>query len=151
MLPEVFSSGFLLLRKQESLQFLLMKHARRWDLPKGHLDAGETKEQAALRELQEETGINPSDIVIAPEFAFVHQYWVSYKKEPDKRRLKELTIYLAFLRADCIIVATEHPGFEWFDWNPPHSIQTETIDELLKQVDIYLRQQPNFWLLGHIR
>jgi ADP-ribose pyrophosphatase YjhB (NUDIX family) len=28
-----------------------------WSLPKGHIEAGETAEQAALREVQEETGI----------------------------------------------------------------------------------------------
>jgi ADP-ribose pyrophosphatase YjhB (NUDIX family) len=28
-----------------------------WSLPKGHIEAGETPEQAALREVQEETGI----------------------------------------------------------------------------------------------
>jgi bis(5'-nucleosidyl)-tetraphosphatase len=139
MLPEVFSSGFLLLRKQERLQFLLMKHATRWDLPKGHLDPGETKERAAFRELQEETGINPSDVVVAPAFAFVQQYYVSYKKEPDKPRLKELTIYLGFLSNDSPIVTTEHAGFQWFDWNPPHTIQTETIDALLQQVGSYLK------------
>ncbi len=29
----------------------------RWSLPKGHLEAGETTEQAAIREVEEETGI----------------------------------------------------------------------------------------------
>jgi ADP-ribose pyrophosphatase YjhB (NUDIX family) len=28
-----------------------------WSLPKGHIEAGETAEQAAVREIQEETGI----------------------------------------------------------------------------------------------
>ena len=28
-----------------------------WSLPKGHIEAGETPEQAAIREIEEETGI----------------------------------------------------------------------------------------------
>ena len=33
-----------------------------WSLPKGHLEAGETQEQTAVREVQEETGIAGSVI-----------------------------------------------------------------------------------------
>jgi 8-oxo-dGTP pyrophosphatase MutT (NUDIX family) len=29
-----------------------------WSLPKGHIEAGESREQAAIREVQEETGID---------------------------------------------------------------------------------------------
>ncbi len=40
---------------------LIARHDRRgrlvWSLPKGHLEAGETAEQAAVREVEEETGI----------------------------------------------------------------------------------------------
>lgn len=37
---------------------VLMIHRRgSWDLPKGKIDAGETPEQAAVREVQEETGL----------------------------------------------------------------------------------------------
>jgi 8-oxo-dGTP pyrophosphatase MutT (NUDIX family) len=35
-----------------------------WSLPKGHIEAGETAEQAAIREVQEETGI--SGEILAP-------------------------------------------------------------------------------------
>lgn len=41
----------------ESGQMLLIRRNGRWDLPKGKVEAGETLLQAALREVEEETGI----------------------------------------------------------------------------------------------
>ena len=144
MEPEVFSSGFLLFRKQKALQFLLMKHRTRWDLPKGHLDAGETKKQAALRELNEETGLNSADVWFDPNFVFENRYWVSYKRNGGKKQVKELTIYLGLLVLDKPILMTEHEGYEWLDWSPPHRLQIETIDPLLNQVSQYFETHPNW-------
>ena len=144
MRPQLYSSGFLVFRKTQenpglpqrraSLEFLLMQHTERWDLPKGHLDLGESKKQAAIRELAEETGIQESSIQIDPDFVFTSQYWVNYDGE---RRLKELTVFLALLIREWEITPTEHPGFRWFPFAPPHSIQTETIDPLLEKVAVH--------------
>jgi ADP-ribose pyrophosphatase YjhB (NUDIX family) len=58
---------------------LIARHDRRgrlvWSLPKGHLEEGESAEQAALREVEEETGIQGR--ILAPlgviDFWFIAQ------------------------------------------------------------------------------
>ena len=140
--PTVFAAGYLIFRKTDRLEFLLMKHPDRWDLPKGHVDAGESTQQAALRELAEEAGIPSDAIWTDPEFAFSSQYRVPQRKSPEKQSLKELTIYLGVLLRPLEIVCTEHPGFQWWDWNPPHRIQARAIDPLLSFIEDYFCGHP---------
>lgn len=45
--PEVKSCGFFVMKPDQS--FLLMKHKDRYDLPKGHMEAGESELQTAKR------------------------------------------------------------------------------------------------------
>jgi len=54
------SFGIIPLKQEEGTWFvLLILHigGRHWAFPKGHSNEGETAKQAALRELQEETGL----------------------------------------------------------------------------------------------
>ena len=74
------SCGFLILCRSPIKQFLLMEHKDRWDLPKGHVDSGETDLEAAYRELQEETGIQQAEVEYDPSFLFQQQYKVSAKR-----------------------------------------------------------------------
>lgn len=136
--PQVRSCGVLIVRGDPIDSFLLMKHADRWDLPKGHVDPGETDLECALRELEEETGFSTEDIELDPKFRFVSQYKVKYKRTGGKPKLKELVIFLGRLMTDKTIVPTEHEGFRWFDWQPPHLIQKNTIDPLLASLADFL-------------
>ena len=55
-----FSAGGIVYKtKANQTMILLAQHSGHygWVFPKGHLDTGETKEQAALREVLEETGV----------------------------------------------------------------------------------------------
>ncbi len=61
-------------------QILIICRRSKWDLPKGHVDPGETFESCALREVKEETGLKNVSIV---RFigASEHEYFDSRLKE----------------------------------------------------------------------
>lgn len=138
---EVKACGVLVLRGNPVESFLLMRHARRIDLPKGHLESGESDLQCALRELHEETGIPADAVEIDPAFRFVVDYCVRYREFKNELAHKTVVIFLARLLREVPIVVTEHRGFTWYPWHPPHKIQRETIDPLLAAVEAYLAAQ----------
>ena len=55
-----FSAGGVVYRKNEDgkLEILLIRVRSRWSFPKGNIEKGEPKDQAALREVKEETGVD---------------------------------------------------------------------------------------------
>lgn len=54
-------------------RMLMIRRNGRWDLPKGHVEAGESTEVCAVREVLEETGVDTE--VAAPLCATWHAYW----------------------------------------------------------------------------
>jgi 8-oxo-dGTP pyrophosphatase MutT (NUDIX family) len=48
--------------ENEKAEILFMFRRGKWDLPKGKLDPGETLEECALREVEEETGVGQLSI-----------------------------------------------------------------------------------------
>jgi 8-oxo-dGTP diphosphatase len=68
----------------------------RWQLPKGLIDEGETSEQAALREVREESGIEAE--LVSPIDAI--QYWFTAEWNGERRRIhKFVQFYLMKYRA----------------------------------------------------
>jgi bis(5'-nucleosidyl)-tetraphosphatase len=141
--PILTSCGFLIARNDTHVDLLLLEHAARLDLPKGHVDAHESRMQCALRELAEETGILESHIQIDPGFEFTTQYPVQADWLGPEKVLKELQIFLAWLvNPYQEILLTEHQGYRWVPWTAGMTLQKETLDPLLRTLDAYWGQHP---------
>ena len=141
--PPLKACGVLVVRTgaggaNDVREVLLMRHADRWDVPKGHVDPGETDETVtALRELEEETGIPPDAVELDPRFRFEIQYPVVSRRTGGIPKLKTLVIFLGRLLRDVPVRVSEHEGFEWREW-PCGAIQTRTIDPLLAMLEAHL-------------
>lgn len=144
---EVKACGVLLFRDAPHRQFLLMKHPERWDLPKGHIEPGETELECALREMYEETGIPVEHVRLDEAYRYETQRDVTPPYFNGETVRKTYVFFIGYLNADtnstAEITLTEHQGFAWMDWNPPHEVNAFLIDPLLEDVAAYLQRQEN--------
>lgn len=105
------SAGGLVGRGDEAL-LIALKGGDRWQIPKGHVEAGETVEQAAVREVEEETGVLGRPLGQLPSI----EYWfVEDGKRIHKRVDFFLLDYLAGTSAD--YDPREVSGAEWLPWD----------------------------------
>jgi bis(5'-nucleosidyl)-tetraphosphatase len=144
-MKQVKSCGFILFtgnRAQPQKSFLLMKHADRYDLPKGHIELGESDLECALREMNEETGIPASAVQIEPGFEYRSIYHPQSARYDNEIIEKTLIIFLGWVDSPTVTTSTEHLGYEWIDWQPPHQIQAQTIDPLLAEVMAHFQASP---------
>ncbi|MFT6021986.1 MAG: putative (di)nucleoside polyphosphate hydrolase [Ascidiaceihabitans sp.] len=93
-----------------------------WQMPQGGIDKGEDAETAALRELEEETGISP-DLV---DIIAVSQAWIPYELPHDLvpklwkgryRGQEQKWFLMQFKGSDKDVnIQTEHPEFSEWRW-----------------------------------
>jgi len=85
---------------------LLLKSYRDFDLPKGKIEKGETEEQAARRELREETGIDNVT------FSSLVPLKINYPlKNPKKKKI--VYIFFGEVPTETVILSREHQGYKW--------------------------------------
>jgi 8-oxo-dGTP pyrophosphatase MutT (NUDIX family) len=71
--------------KHSTGRYLFIERRGKWDLPKGHMETGESAEECALREVSEECGISGHAIVKPLEPSYHTYSWegISYLKKTN--------------------------------------------------------------------
>ena len=132
------SCGTIVFRCQNSSKmFLLLHHASgHWDLPKGHVEKGETEEATALRELKEETGISNARLV--PGFREKITY---YYKRNSETFFKQVRFFLVETKQKEVRVSSEHKGFQWLPFKEAvKKLTFKNAREILKKARDFLKQ-----------
>jgi 8-oxo-dGTP pyrophosphatase MutT (NUDIX family) len=111
------AAGGLVFNEKEEI--LAMYRRGSWDLPKGKIDKGEEKEAAAIREVQEETGLNEIDL--GP---FICETYHTYKTKKGKRILKRTYWYRMTTKESVLIPQTEE-DIELVEWLKPETFLTK--------------------------
>lgn len=130
------AAGMILVSTGSPLELLLLKHADRWDLPKGHVDGNESLIETAYRETMEETGIPSEAIRLDASFRFSLEYTV--QRAGRGEHLKKVTYFLGSVDREAPITLTEHVGYQWIPLPVLYSIQKQTIDPMLEQLQPHL-------------
>lgn len=91
-------------------EILFIYRNKKWDLPKGKVEKGETYEEAALRETIEETGVK--DLVIK---RFLTKTYHVFKRN-EKYRLKVTYWYEMYSEYDGPLIPEPHEGIKKVKW-----------------------------------
>ena len=117
------SAGAVILREIDGqLKIALAQHAfatNSWVLPKGHVEAGETIEQAALREIYEETGLDNVQLI-------THLGTILRERVKGNGDVEEKTIhfFLAYAPGTSQPLLPTDPRFTEVSWfSPPDALK----------------------------
>lgn len=121
------SCGVLPYRQtQQGKEFLIVfeKFSQCWSLPKGHMEAGETESQTALRELYEETGLTAE---LDTENAAVIEYAISPAVH------KQVVFFLGQISGTPHVREGEIERYRWVTADQlAEYLHTDTVDACMK-------------------
>ena len=135
-------AGFVVYRKTtDGIKYLLLyRRGNYWNFPKGHFKPGERSIDAALRELEEETGIKKSELRIIPNFRAYERFFF---KIGNQGIYDTVILFLAEThKAEIRIEPREHSGFAWFLYHDALNIIGKKYGDtrkVLKQANDFLR------------
>ena len=120
------SCGAIVYRKHHGItEILLVRHLKsgHWSFPKGHMEAGETEEDTARREIKEETGL---DVLLDTGFRETVNY------SPKKNTKKTVVYFVGMVAShELIPQQDEISELRWLEIEQAGNVLTYDNDKLL--------------------
>ena len=112
----MFTTSGVICIDPNTQKFLILKskwNARKWSLPKGYIEKGESPLQSALRELYEETSIQLTESDILPQ-----TYTIDLKMDKPTKKIpsgvKRIQFFVSFVKENTpIVLSREHSQWRW--------------------------------------
>ena len=103
------------IRRDSQAQYLLLHrasdkiYANSWRMVGGKIEEGETAYAAAIRELQEETGLSAHRLWAVP---YVNSFY-----EASHNRINMIPVFAAEVSSDAVTLSAEHDNYEWLSYD----------------------------------
>ncbi|HSE34870.1 MAG TPA: NUDIX domain-containing protein [Candidatus Paceibacterota bacterium] len=110
---------------------VVSQHGDSWSLPKGHLDPGEDARTAAIREIEEESGIAKEALELVRELGTYERHWIGKNGQgEDHQELKAITLFLFRTKATALAPKDpDNPEARWVDRTEVASLLTHAKDQ----------------------
>lgn len=121
--------------KSDYRKYLVLHYpAGHWDFPKGALENGETEQQAAAREIFEETGLR------VPSFVADFRKEIEYHyRRQDGLVHKRVIFFLARSNETNVKISFEHSGFDWLTVDQSlRRLTFENAKNVLREADSWI-------------
>lgn len=129
------SAGAVVFHRGEKIEYLLLL-ANFWGFPKGHVEAGESERDAALREIREEAGL---DVTLLDGFRELDEY--SYRRR-DANIHKIAIFFLAQAPHRDSKISWEHKEMAWLSFEEALKRLTyRNGQEILRKANEFLQRE----------
>jgi len=151
-MPFEKSAGAIIFYKEKDgiIKYLLLKYrAAHWNFPKGLIEKGEKLEQAALREVKEETGLENLEFIDGFKETIRYFFRAKYDYQVKERGLamgqavmKFVTYFLLESKDKNVKISFEHENFEWLEFNEAMEKmkKLKTSQNILKKANEFLQK-----------
>ncbi|MFX0116213.1 MAG: bis(5'-nucleosyl)-tetraphosphatase [Candidatus Hodarchaeota archaeon] len=140
-LEEILSCGGVIFRRSsDGNEFLIVQHAsrsRHWSFPKGAVEVGETEQEAALREMEEETGLQNLTILTKLKKEALYYLQRGRRSPQQPKRVK---FYLTENKGGLVRICSELIDHKWLNFREANLRLTHKQDrEILREANDFLQ------------